>query len=337
MTIEKRSFLDHAERWDRALASIADRKKCPAYDGLVIEERIGLVPLGSDPESGLWEFAHLQTGEIPERGADGKLVLAEEMGLVFVLIPGGTFHMGASSDKSLGSPNADPKAADWEGPVHVVRIKPFFLSKYEMTQGQWLRFTGKMPCAYGPDNYNPLWNRDKAPHSLLHPMEQVSWKDCEEVLFRLKLRFPTESEWEYAARAGTTTIWWTGNAKESLQAAGNIADLFCKQNGPRAGLRYETMLDDGFVAHAPIGSFRPNAFGLHDVCGNVYEWCRDSFGEYSETPYDGSAHESSGSSYRIYRGGSFTDHAERCRSADRHRKDPNDLDHSLGIRPASSL
>jgi formylglycine-generating enzyme required for sulfatase activity len=299
-----------------------------------------MVPIEKDPESGLWEFAHLQTGKVPERGKNGKLILTEDMGLVFVLIPGGTFNMGAappSEANPAGSPNADPEAADMEGPVHEVTINPFFLSKYEMTQGQWLRFTGKNPSAYGPENYHPIWNQDRALHSLLHPVEQVSWKDCEELLSRLKLRLPTESEWEYAARAGTTTIWWTGNVKETLKGAGNLADLFCKRYGPSAGMKYEEWLDDGFVVHAPIGSFIPNGFGLHDVCGNLYEWCQDSFGKYSDALVHGSAHESNGSSYRIFRGGSWGDHAERCRSADRHRQDPDHFNHFLGLRPSASL
>jgi formylglycine-generating enzyme required for sulfatase activity len=157
------------------------------------------------------------------------------------------------------------------------------------------------------------------------------------VLFRLKLRLPTESEWEYATLAGSTTIWWTGNAKESLQGAGNIADWYCKEYGRPTDMKYETWLDDGFAIYAPVGSFLPNPFGLHDVCGNVHEWCRDLFGDYKETPLDGSANESGGSSFRVFRGGSWHDPAERCRSAERHRHVPNYITHRLGIRPASSL
>ena len=83
------------KRWEEAIASIQSEKECLLYKGLTIEPQEGLIPIGRDRESGLWEFAHPETGEVPERDQDGKLILTEETGLVFVLIPGGTFHMGA--------------------------------------------------------------------------------------------------------------------------------------------------------------------------------------------------------------------------------------------------
>lgn len=102
-------------------------------------------------------------------------------------------------------------------------LAPFFISKYEMTQGQWRRFTGENPSYHGPDyrykgeppaetpiHQNQPWN----------PVEQVSWPDCRDVLDRLGLVLPTEAQWEYAARAGTSTAWWTGNEKESIGADG---------------------------------------------------------------------------------------------------------------------
>jgi formylglycine-generating enzyme required for sulfatase activity len=334
--IREESIEKHRDAWDRALSSIADPGECPMYDGIRIEPQIGLVPLERDRASGLWEFAHLQTGAPPKRGEHGKFELTEETGLVFVLLPGGTFSMGAQSEDPQGL-NFDPEAGPWEGPVHEVTIPPFFLSKYEMTQGQWLRFTGERPSAYGPNNYNPAWSREGAPYSLLHPVEQVSWERCANVLYRLKLRLPTEAEWEYAVRAGTITAWWTGDERESLEGAVNLADRFCQAVEGPSGSSFETWLDDGFLIHAPVGSFLPNGFGLHDVCGNVCEWCRDAFGSYSDTPLDGSAHESEASPYRVFRGGSWFEDAGYCRSADRHRQTPKHFNHTLGLRAAASV
>jgi formylglycine-generating enzyme required for sulfatase activity len=335
-TVYDESITKYKDEWDHAIASIADSEECPQYNGLRITPQIGLVPIGKDPDSGLWEFAHLQTGEIPKRGQDGKLVPCEEMGLVFVLLPGGTFRMGAmmpdpEGGHPLGSPNVDPEAEVDEAPVHEVDINPFFLSKYEMTQAQWLRFTGENPSHSQPGR------KFVGNVSLLHPVEDVNWKECNQVLFRMNLRLPSEAEWEYAARAGTTTVWCTGNDKQSLEGSANLHDWFYhdKQGDPTAA--YEEWLNDGYDIHAPVGSFFPNAFGLHDVHGNLWEWCQDSYDYYYHTPRDGSPFESADSFMRIYRGGSWWYIAYLCRSASRGSGNPKHNTHNLGLRPALSL
>ncbi|MBU0755486.1 MAG: protein kinase, partial [Planctomycetes bacterium] len=237
-TIVQNSIDDHRETWDQAIASIREA----GYDGLKIEAQLGFVPLGRDPDSGLWEFAHLQTGTIPVRGPDGKLRIDEETGLVFVLIPGGAFDMGSrlpSEDHPLGSPNVDPETMRDDGPVHRVTLKPFLLSKYEMTQGQWLRVTGENPSMYRPGKMT-----GGIAISLLHPVEQVTWLDCTRVLACLKLRLPSEAEWEYATRAGTSTIYWTGDGDESLAGAVNICDSYAKNHGGPPTWKYGMWLDD---------------------------------------------------------------------------------------------
>ncbi len=333
-TIEARTVSrpEAKKRWDEAIASIQNRSRCPSYDGLVITPQLGLLPIGPDPQSGLWEFAHLQSGDAATRGADGKLALKEETGLVFVLIPGGSFEMGAQKTDPAGV-HFDPEAHTDESPVKEVTLSPFFLSKFEMTQGQWLQCAGTNPSQYRPGEKFG----DKV-HDLLHPVELVSWGDCNEVVARMGLVLPTEAQWEFAARAGTATVWWTGAEKESVEGAANLADSFCKRNGGPSTWVYEDWLDDGYVVHAPVGTYRPNAFGLHDVIGNVWEWCGDAYGRYEVpvAPGDG-ARQVPNPRLRVARGGSFLGRAVRGRSASRNDSTGEIRSHDFGLRPARSL
>jgi len=321
-----------ARQWRAAIAAIADQGTCPAYGGMVIEPQIGLLPLGRDTHSGLWEFALPQSGEAPERGENGELVLSEASALVFVLLPGGTFSMGAQ-DGLPGEPNHDPLARPSEGPVHDVTLSPFFLSKYEMTQGQWLRMTGENPSWYSPE-YEPLKGT-----TLLHPVESVSRYDCEKVCRWLGSTLPTEAEWEYATRAGTQTAWWAGARRETLVGGINLADQAAKKRRvPWTEIDDWPELDDGFVAHAPINSFAPNPFGLFQVHGNVFEWCRDAFDArfYDVGSEVDPVNEGRGSA-RVSRGGSFRSTSANARVSYRQSDDPGTAQSSLGLRPARSL
>jgi formylglycine-generating enzyme required for sulfatase activity/serine/threonine protein kinase len=332
-TIEERSVTgaDAKKRWSEALASMADRAACPKYEGLMIRPQIGLLPIGRDSRSGLWEFVHLQSGTPPARDEhNGNLHMSEESGIVLVLLPGGSFRMGAQSTNAAGE-NFDPRAESRESPVNTVTLAPFFMSKYEMTQGQWLRFTGRNPSVYNPTNL--------VGGNLAHPVEQVSWTECNEVLDQLGLALPTEAQWEYAARSGTSTPWWTGADKESLEGAANLAD----QSAARAGVNWPGIadwpeLDDGFAASAPVGSFHASPFGLHDTSGNVWEWCRDLLGGYDAPVKDGDGERSPiDKRYRISRGGSFYHSAAFARSAYRNNSAPETRANHLGVRPARVL
>mgnify|MGYP001401773931 CR=1 FL=1 len=339
-TLAERSFASPEARssWSEAVASIKDVGECPAYGGLVLAPELGLLPIGRDPESGLWEFAHLATGEPAKRGTDGKLVLAPEMGLVFVLLPGGTFQMGAQKGDPSGA-NYDPDSRSDEGPVHAVTLSAFFLSKYEMTQAQWARFMGKNPSQYGPERYDSFMNAAGKGWSGLHPVEQVSWWTCVEVLERLGLELPSEAQWEYGARAGAGTSWWSGNERESLAGAANLADRYAKEHGGEAwSVNHELWLDDGNTVYAEVGRYRANAFGLHDVHGNVWEWCLDG---YQESFYRQGLRleldpvaDPGGSSSRVYRGGGFSHAAVYARSATRPNATPSFAGRNLGLRPA---
>jgi formylglycine-generating enzyme required for sulfatase activity len=326
---------EHARAWEEALPALR-----AAHPGIELEPELDLVPLGPDAASGLWEFAHLATGEAPARDAQGKLVLSEGSALVLVLLPGGSFTMGAQA-RNPAEPNYTPGSLPDEGPPHAVTLSPFFLSKYEMTQGQWLRFTGSNPSTVGAHHSDPSWSRTRRKPDLLHPVESVSWNECNAVCARLGLTLPTEAQWEYAARAGTSSAWWTGDAPESLgeQAAANLADRWAFTHGASTWTTIEQWLDDGNSCHAPVGSYAPNAFGLHDVIGNLWEWCLDGYddwfygrsGEYDPVcdPLE--------FRFRINRGGSFEESAASSRSAFRNRTEPDGSGFAFGLRPAQVL
>jgi formylglycine-generating enzyme required for sulfatase activity/serine/threonine protein kinase len=315
---------DVAAAWRAAIESIADRAACPRYAGLRIVPQVGLVPLGRDARSGLWEFVDLSTGGRPASSANG-VVPDVDMGVVFVLLPGGSATIGAQTDPAM--PRHDPHAQTNEKPGDAVQLAPFFLSKYEMTQAQWLRVTGANPSLYA---------RSEAPAGL-HPVEQVGWEDCRVVLERLGFVLPTEAQWEYAARGGTDSVFWTGDEPSTVARAGNLADRTFHE-AKRGGEAFEPWTDD-YVAHAPVGRFDANPFGLHDVCGNVQEWCRDGFGAYSSpvTPGDGERRLAD-EKQRILRGGGFDGTAiVYARSAARISGDPLARLRNVGIRPARRL
>jgi formylglycine-generating enzyme required for sulfatase activity/serine/threonine protein kinase len=317
----------YAEAWEAALPALR-----AAYPDLDLTPQMGLLPIGPDPASGLWEFAHLMTGEPAERARDGKLILTAETGAVLVLLRGGTFWMGSQA-KDPQARNYDPQASDDERPVHEVALSPYFISKYELTQGQWLHVTGASPSIY------PL---DSSGDARLHPVEQVSWLDCTEWLPRAGLALPSEAQWECAARGGTETPWWTGSERESLreQHAVNLAD----QTAARTGVPWESLadwpeLDDGFGAHAPVGTFAPNPFGLHEVAGNLWELCLDGYDVafYLHSPSSDPVSPWKDASGYVTRGGSFSGAALHARSAVRLAATPYFADSSLGVRPVRSI
>jgi len=317
---------EYAAAWQRSLAPIRR-----AYPDLDLLPQMGLVPLGPDPRSGLWEFGHLMSGELPERAPDGDLVLTERTCIVLVLIPGGSFLMGAGENES-------PWSLEDERPAHTVTLAPFLLSKYEMTQGQWLRVTGVNPSSVGPHgSWTPAWSRQGGEASLRHPVEVVSWDDCSRLVRRIGLSLPTEAQWEYASRAGSETPWWSGADAESLNGVANIADAYARIHGEKH-LQYEDAVDDGFVMHAPVGSFRANPFGLFDVHGNVWEWCLDDYGSYSLPVRPGDGRRlSSDPNLRVSRGGGFNRPAGHARSAVRLTDTKESKFVFVGLRPAARI
>jgi len=341
-TIERRSVTgpEATTRWGQAITEIA---RLEVYGGLRLRPQLGLLPLRRDSYSGLWEFWHMQSGAEPERNPDDQAVnpwlLTADTGLVFVLLPGGTFWMGAQQEDPEGR-HHDSHAEQDESPVHRVTIGPFFLSKYEMTQSQWFQIAGHNPSGCRPGS---VWTSPTPPDAPIvqvrpwNPVEQVAWLECPRILARLALTLPTEAQWEYAARAGTQTAWWTGDGKASIgvRAGGNLADGWVESRGGPRGWVYEAGLEDRWVMHAPVGTFSPNGFGLHDVIGNVWEWCLDAYAGYDRgVEPDTGLRITDGVQERVARGGSFRSCAAVARSANRGSFAPQRRANNLGVRPA---
>jgi formylglycine-generating enzyme required for sulfatase activity/serine/threonine protein kinase len=330
--LPERSIEAHRADWDRALAAIGAADS--PYHGLQLTPQIGLVPLGPDPASGLWEFWHVLSGERPERDASGRLHIGDDTGIVLVLIPGANFMLGAQSEDPKGL-NFDALAVGADGPVKPVQLDPYFLSKYELTQGQWLRATGDNPSIMpAPSSVAAAPERV----TLAYPVQQVSWTDAERVLHNWALELPTEAQWEYAARGGTSTVYWWGDRWDDRDGAVNFADTLWQRGNSLAV--DDTLGADGYSLFAPVDSLRPNPFGLHHVLGDVAEWCRDWYGIYRDTDTesgDGARRTPLTSTGRPIRGGSSRDDAAALRCAARSHEPPDVVSSHLGLRPSRSI
>lgn len=322
-TLEQRCLADHRQEWDDAIRRVGEHS---GFNGFELRPQMGLVPIGRDSSSTLEEFLVIDTGDRPARKED-TVVPSADMGLVLVLVPGGEFWMGAQKAEEK-NPNFDPFHQRNESPVRRVLLEPFFISKYEMTQAQWKRLTGSNPSSWAFPKTG-VWTITKQ-----HPVETVSWSDCNRLLPRWSLVLPTEAQWEYGCRAGTSTPWWCGSTKASIgtERGGNILDARSQRFFPNVRVTKEVV--DEFKLHGPVGSLSPNPFGLYDVIGNIAEWCRDGYGEYDRVfaPVDG-LRDVPRPRGRVARGGSYGDPAEDCRSAYRLRSVPSHHIVRHGVRP----
>ena len=212
-----------------------------------------------------------------------------------VVVPAGSFMMG--------SPPSEEGRDDDEGPVHRVMIaEPFAVGKYEVTFEEWDACVSSGGCGgYRPDDGG--WGRGGRP--VIH----VSWEDAQAYVAWLSgktgeaYRLLSESEWEYAARAGTTTRYHWGDDSSDQCDYANGSDRTAKRRQPDWTI---ADCDDGHYRIAPVGSFKANAFGLHDMHGNVWEWAEDCWNDsYAGAPTDGSAWELGQCDRRVLRGGSW--------------------------------
>lgn len=238
-------------------------------------------------------------------------VMREPPGPEMVLIPAGTFLMGVPEAESKREGTNDNDSL----PQHPVTIaRPFWLGKYPVTRGEYAVFAAEIGRA------GDLWTSPRFKQDDRHPVVNVSHADAEAYVAWLsqktgqQYRLPSEAEWEYAARATTTTArhWGDPAGKPGEHAHFGSTDGTC-----------------------PVGRFAPNAFGLHDMLGNVWEWVADPWhSNYKGAPTDGSVWTAGGAAYRVLRGGSWYDVARNVRSAFRYRSVPSVRVGLIGFRCA---
>lgn len=264
-----------------------------------------------------------------------RAVLTPEVNLTLVKIPAGSFVMGSPRTELGWHPS--------QAPQHSVTIACFWLSQFPVTQQQW-EIVAALPQVNWPLNPQPACFAGAQ-----RPVEQVSWQEAVEFCDRLTQHFgqvyrlPSEAEWEYACRGGTTTPFHFGETITTDLAnysgvdweyQGKVCSKGSYGAGPLGIDRRET---------TEVGEFPPNAFGLYDMHGLVREWCQDSWHDsYATAPTDGSAwmsgsSNSSDSELRVLRGGSWNSSPRACRSAFRGKLDPASQLYDVGFRVVRSI
>ena len=245
--------------------------------------------------------------------------------LTMLWMPPGRFWMG--------SPEEEPERRSEEGPQHLVQLQGFFLSQTPITQGQW-----RQVADWKPNKGQRAWSKKLKPNPSRfkgdqRPVEQVSWDDAMEFCHRLSQRsgrhytLPSEAQWEYACRAGTISPFHCGSTISSKQA--NFDGTKVYGDGEKGEYRQQTM---------DVASFPANPWGLHDMHGNVWEWCADHWhGNYEGAPEDGRAWIDEGAKAndlngRLLRGGSWGSLPRYCRSACRDDNHPDFRYNLIGFR-----
>jgi formylglycine-generating enzyme required for sulfatase activity len=223
----------------------------------------------------------------------GETFVEPVTGMEFIYVPGGSFMMGDVFGVGYGD----------EKPVHEVELDGFYMGKYPVTQQQWVKVMGKNPSYFKGDN---------------NPVENVSWNDAQKFIEELikmndgkyQFRLPTEAEWEYAARSG---------GKNEKYAGGDDVEAVAWYGENSGGKTH------------PVGQKMPNGLGIYDMSGNVWEWCRDWYGEYSQGKVKNPTGPPSGSG-RVLRGGSWRGNTVDCRTSNRFNNRPDNSGLSIGFR-----
>jgi formylglycine-generating enzyme len=315
----------------------------------------------------------LATAQEP-KAATGEKQITNSIGMKLTLIPAGEFKMGSGESPEATATFFKKDfdmyfmTADFfkdEYPQHRVRItKPFYLGTYHVTRGQFRHFVkdsgyktdaekedGRGAAGWDAEkktiaetDFNNVysWRNAGFPQTDEHPVVNVSWNDA--VAFCKWLskkegntyRLPTEAEWEYACRAGTTTRYYSGDDPKTLVKVANVADATAKAKF--SDWSWTIKVNDGYVFTSPVGQFKPNAFGLYDMHGNAWQWCADCYGEdyYGKSPADDPKGPKTGGC-RILRGGSWYCKPFIANSAIRDRNSPDIRNCITGFRVARTL
>lgn len=236
----------------------------------------------------------------PNTPKEKTIDLGNGLTMEFILIPAGEFYMG--------SPSTERGRENDEGPVHWVKIsKPFYMGKYEVTQEQYYIVAKSKPSRFKGEG---------------HPVENVSWNQANEFCEKLSQiksvvsRLPTEAEWEYACRAGSQDRFYFGDDPNNSQIE-----------------QYAWYSKNSNSATHPVGEKKPNSFGLYDMNGNVWEWCRDYYAaDYYEKSITVDPIGSLYGKSRVYRGGGWYHSARYCRSANRSGLESNYIRNHIGFR-----
>jgi formylglycine-generating enzyme required for sulfatase activity len=314
--------------------------------------------VGTKPDSGRPQFVPADgAGRDAATGLPTRIV-HKASGIVLVLIPAGEFRMGSPADEA--------DRASLERQHRRVIRKPFYLGETEVTIGQFRRFaeaTGyqtdaergvedngnrKGSFATTPDGADArTWTataswRNPFPHvkeyrmSDKHPVVHVSWNDARRFVEHFGLRLPTEAEWEYAARARSQTRFIWGDTESGGEGYGNVADASGRRRFKQWNLSFS--FDDGVAMISEVGKYRPNAWKIYDMIGNVSEWCQDAYRkDYPNDGADESATQGEDKSARILRGSSWLDAPDANRSAKRFVFTPTGRRDFIGFRVAATI
>jgi formylglycine-generating enzyme required for sulfatase activity len=242
---------------------------------------------------------------------------------VMVALPAGRYRMG----DVLGTGSA------YEKPVHEVTLRRFAIGRFEVTRGEWNACVAAAACVVpgGEAGGDPQL-----------PVAELSWTDIQPYLAWISMRsgqryrLPSEAEWEYAARAGLESQYSWGNLVEPACEQANSFDRAGHRGHPQWGWQIEC--NDRYASSAPVGRFPPNAFGLHDMLGNVWEWVADCWhADYEGAPTDGSAWLGEGCRKHVNRGGGWGNHPRTLRLSNRDADETASRSDGLGFRVARDL
>ena len=313
------------------------------YRSVALQPIEGLVPLGVDRDGGLYAFCVDGTGNIPEL-VNGTVKPRLGDAVVLLLVPPGSFNLGSQCDDKDGPdffPLLDERMStneklverqQWsEGPMVVgLRMSPYLLAKYELTQDQWLRIGGSEWSQNRPDPEAGEGDSEK-----LRPVDMISWDECRSRLAHHGLELPTEAMWEYACEAGSSAQWPPGIDLSSLHTVAHYRSSTIAGQRPEKTFR--------------VGSLLPNAWGFYDMLGNVAEWCLEGYTNgyhgavagsghlLDEAPNEGQPVDVDEASQKVLRGGSYLAEPLAVRSGVRLPIMRMNHHFTYGVRPCMRL